>query len=326
MCLIAAALVWSSAPARRGAAPLATSRPSPRIPAATATAATATPTGSTGTGPRGLQGATPGPLDLAPPLLTLRRPFAGEGLGLKAAPSYPYGTTGGGAYILHHGLDFGNPQGSPVRAIADGEVVFAGLDSDGEVYGASNEPFPEGFYGRLVVIRHPLRLGDQPLYSLYGHLSRLRVARRQRVKAGDAIGEVGMAGIALGPHLHLEIRDRAQDYGHTYNPDLFLAPLAGEGLIVGRLSDPAGKAMPKVAVNLFKLDDKGKAGWWTATATYPDGPVRPLPALSENFVLSDLPAGSYRVVANAGGGPIQADVTVVAGKASGVELRRRVKP
>lgn len=33
------------------------------------------------------------------------RPFAGDGLGLKAAPSYPYGTTGGGAYILHHGLN-----------------------------------------------------------------------------------------------------------------------------------------------------------------------------------------------------------------------------
>ncbi len=254
------------------------------------------------------------------------RPFAGDGLGLKAAPSYPYGTTGGGAYILHHGLDFGNPQGSPVRAVAAGEVVFAGIDSDGEVYGASNEPFPEGFYGRLVVIRHPLLLDDQPLYSLYGHLSRLRVARRQHVKAGDAIGAVGMAGIALGPHLHLEIRDHAQDYGRTYNPDLFLAPLAGEGLIVGRVSDPAGKAMPKVAVNLFKLDDKGKAGWWTATATYPDGPVRPLPNLSENFVLSDLPAGRYRVVANAGGGPIQADVTVLAGKASGVELRRKVSP
>ncbi|HRA21617.1 MAG TPA: M23 family metallopeptidase, partial [Anaerolineae bacterium] len=243
MCLIAAALVWSSAPARRGAAPLATAQPSPRIPAAATTAATPTPTVPTGL--RRLQGATPGPISLAAPLLTMGRPFAGDGLGLKAAPSYPYGTTGGGAYILHHGLDFGNPQGSPVRAVAAGEVVFAGIDSDGEVYGASNEPFPEGFYGRLVVIRHPLLLDGQPLYSLYGHLSRLRVARRQHVKAGDAIGAVGMAGIALGPHLHLEIRDHAQDYGRTYNPDLFLTPLAGEGLIVGRVSDPAGKAMPK---------------------------------------------------------------------------------
>ena len=38
------------------------------------------------------------------------------------------------------------------------------------------------------------------------------------------------------------------------------------------------------------------------------------------------PLRRYRVVANAGGGPIQADVTVVAGKASGVELRRKVSP
>lgn len=321
MCLVAAALVWPSAPPRRLAEEAATIRPTATAPAATATSARPKASAQ----PR-LAGAAPGPISLAGPLLSLRRPFAGEGLGLKAAPSYPYGTTGGGAYILHHGLDFGNPFGTPVRAVADGEVVFAGVDSDGEVYGASNEPFPEGFYGRLVVLRHAPRPGEEPLYSLYGHLSRLRVARRQRVAAGDTIGEVGMAGIALGPHLHLEIRDAAKDYGRTYNPDLFLAPLPGEGLIVGRVSDPAGKALPKVAVNLFKLDAKGKAAWWTATATYPDRAVRPHPELDENFVLSDLPPGSYRVVANAGGGPLQADVVVVAGKASGVELRRRVAP
>ncbi|MBK7779794.1 MAG: hypothetical protein IPJ58_03205 [Ardenticatenia bacterium] len=43
MCLIAAALVWSSAPARRGAEPPATAQPSPRMPAASATAGTPTP-------------------------------------------------------------------------------------------------------------------------------------------------------------------------------------------------------------------------------------------------------------------------------------------
>jgi len=317
MCLIAATLVWTSR--REPAAPTATATPPASAPKASATASATPPTGL----PR-LPDGTPGVLDLPAPLLSYGRPFAGAGLSLEAAPSYPYGTTGGGAYILHHGLDFGNPFGTPVRAVAAGEVVFAGVDTAGDVFGATNERFPKGFYGRLVVLRHDVGLAGQPLYSLYGHLSRLRVARRQRVGAGAVIGEVGMAGIALGPHLHLEVRDDARDYGHTYNPDLFLKPLPGTGHIVGRLSDPAGKSLPKVAVNLFKLDVKGGAGWWTASATYPTGPVRSLPGLSENFVFSDLPVGRYRVVANAGGGPIQQDLEVVAEKASGLVLRRRL--
>lgn len=316
--MIAATLVWSS---RRGPVePTALATPTALAPKATTTATATTPAGLPS-----LPEGTPGILDLSAPLLAFGRPFAGAGLSLEAAPSYPYGTTGGGAYILHHGLDFGNPFGTPVRAVAPGEVVFAGVDTAGDVFGATNERFPKGFYGRLVVLRHDASLAGRPLYSLYGHLSRLRVARRQRVEAGAVIGEVGMAGIALGPHLHLEIRDEARDYGHTYNPDLFLAPLPGTGHIVGRMSDPAGKAMTKVAVNLFKLDAKGAAGWWTASATYPEGPVRSLPGLRENFVFSDLPAGRYRVVANAGGGPIQQDLEVVAGKATGLTLRRRLR-
>lgn len=266
----------------------------------------------------------PGTLGARPPLLSLARPFTGADLNLRASPSYLYGTTGGGEYLLHHGLDIGNPLGSRVTALADGEVIFAGEDKTGAPFGPRQGSFPEGFFGRLVVIRHRVRSLEDPLYSLYGHLGRSLVKRRQPVRHGQVIGEVGMAGIALGPHLHLEIRSAAQDYDQTYNPYLFLKPLSGEGLIIGRVSNPAGQPIAKVPVNVFKLDAKGAADWWMATTTYPDGPVRPYPALNENFVMPDLPAGRYRLVAQAGGGPLQAELDVSAGAATTIELRRTI--
>jgi len=259
-----------------------------------------------------------------PPLLSLDRPFVDAGLVQRASPNYLYGTTGGGAYLLHHGLDFGNPFGSRVTAVAGGEVIFSGEDRTGDAFGPRKGSFPEGFYGRLVVIRHRIPGSDRPLYSLYGHLHRSLVRRRQAVRQGQPIGEVGMAGIALGPHLHLELRDAAADYERTFNPYLFLRPLPDEGLIIGRVSDPAGKAIAKAPVNLFRLGDKGAAEWWMATATYVEGPVRPYPGLEENFVFPDLAPGRYRLVAQAGGGPMETELVVAAGKATTIELRRAI--
>ena len=44
------------------------------------------------------------------------------------------------------------------------------------------------------------------VYLLYGHLSQVSVATGQRVAPGDLVGAVGMTGIAIGPHLHVEMR------------------------------------------------------------------------------------------------------------------------
>ena len=41
--------------------------------------------------------------------------------------------------------------------------------------------------------------------SLYAHLNKFNVKRRQKVKRGDIIGYVGSTGRSVGPHLHYEI-------------------------------------------------------------------------------------------------------------------------
>ncbi len=284
--------------------------------AATATARavpTATPTAALSAAP----GAAGVPLSPPPPYFTFRRSFDSSHE-TRASRFYPYGTTGGGAYLLHHGVDIGNAQGTPVLAVGDGEVVFAGEDVGAERWG----PQPD-FYGRLVAIRHPADPGGEPLYSLYGHLSEVKVQPGQQVRAGDVIGLVGMAGIALGPHLHLEFRVGADphDYEHTRNPELFLRPLRGQGTIVGQVQGADGKPLRDVVVGLYAVGADGKEQWVGQTTTYPGQHVNADPNFGENFLFADTPAGRYVVGANVGGRRLAAPVEVTDGGVVGVALR-----
>lgn len=88
----------------------------------------------------------------------------------------------------HHGVDYGAPTGTRVKATGDGAIDFAGNQVG---------------YGNVVTIRHP---GER--VTVYGHLSRFAsgITRGRRVAQGDVIGYVGASGIATGPHLHYEFR------------------------------------------------------------------------------------------------------------------------
>lgn len=91
---------------------------------------------------------------------------------------------------FHYGVDWGAPAGTPVHAVADGAVTFAGWDYSG--YGG----------GWHVIIDH----GDG-LTSHYLHMrDRPTLNVGQRVRAGQQIGVVGDTGISRGSHLHLEIK------------------------------------------------------------------------------------------------------------------------
>jgi peptidoglycan hydrolase-like protein with peptidoglycan-binding domain len=133
-----------------------------------------------GLGDDGLAGAgTIGALRRPPPrsLLDFAYPISapiGDGFG-------PRGN------MMHTGLDFPAPSGTPVLAAGHGCVASAGYDAGG--------------YGNLVVIQH--RAG---MTSWYAHLSRISVRPGECVVAGNRIGRVGATGHATGPHLHFELR------------------------------------------------------------------------------------------------------------------------
>ncbi|MBI2339785.1 MAG: M23 family metallopeptidase [Deltaproteobacteria bacterium] len=93
----------------------------------------------------------------------------------------PYGR----GYQMHYGLDIASPTGSPVRAPADGEVIFAEAHAG---------------YGRMILIDH-----GYGVTTLYGHASQLFVKEGDKIKRGDIIAAVGSTGSSTGPHLHYEV-------------------------------------------------------------------------------------------------------------------------
>lgn len=113
---------------------------------------------------------------------TLMWPCDGEVIseyGMETHPRF-------GTIIKNNGIDIRTTPGSKVRAVASGEVSFAG---------------PLTGFGNCIIIGH----GDG-FYTLYGHLESLLVSKGYRVGEGHAIGYIGETSTPEGAVLHFEIR------------------------------------------------------------------------------------------------------------------------
>ncbi|MBC7263430.1 MAG: peptidoglycan DD-metalloendopeptidase family protein [Chloroflexi bacterium] len=226
---------------------------------------------------------------------------------------YPYGSTAGGELPVHHGVEFVNPTGTPVLAVADATVVWAG---DDHIIGFGPR---RDFYGTLVVLEHHQRYNGQRLLTLYGHLSRVLVERGQVVRRGEVIGEVGMTGVAMGPHLHFEVRVGRDDYASTRNPELWLEPYPGRGVIAGRLVDGDGNPIPQARIVIRSAgagDD-----YWREIWTYASDGINPDDEWGENFALGDVPAGLYIIEVKSADGTATQRVGVTGGKISFVNIQ-----
>ena len=101
-----------------------------------------------------------------------------SGFGMRRHPILGYSR-------LHAGIDFGAAYGSPIYAVSDGTVAFAGW---------------HGGHGNYVKLAHGGGFGTG-----YGHMSRIAVSPGSHVQAGQVIGYVGSTGVSTGPHLHYEL-------------------------------------------------------------------------------------------------------------------------
>jgi len=234
--------------------------------------------------------------------------------------TYRYGSTMGGNFQQHQGVEFNNPDGTPVHAIGDGIVVFAGPAEQGS---------------NTVAIRHDRKLKadgkEYFVYSTYYHNRALRVTAGQRVKAGDVIAEVGNTGRATNDHLHLEVHaspvdstplivDPNERYPHyTVNPELWIAPLPGTGVVAGQVWDASGKPVPQAHVFGLSKGEPQETPYSFAE-TYGEH-NHPDPAYGEHFAVGDVPPGDYTVSVTLNGRLLSQRVRVLAHEVTWVVFR-----
>ncbi|MCB9662787.1 MAG: peptidoglycan DD-metalloendopeptidase family protein [Alphaproteobacteria bacterium] len=134
-------------------------------------------------------------------------PHAQPGRGvLDMTGTWTLGTPG------HRGWDWRLPVGTPLRAMADGVVVFAGVV----------RPFHCAVLGRTVddqrtlVLQH--REQDQVYNVIFDHLEQVDVTVGRPVRRGDVVARSGNSGCSTGPHLHLEVGREIGDRRVSVDP------------------------------------------------------------------------------------------------------------
>lgn len=135
----------------------------------------------------------------------------------------------------HSGYDWPMPTGTPLQAVADGQVIAAGADP----------PFFCPTLGRnvsgqlFVEIKHPM-VSDEEFSSVFVHLSAIDVTLGQTVSQGQQVGLSGNTGCSTEPHLHFQV----WRFTHTNNGrSVLVDPYGWEG--TGRdpwALDPSGAA------------------------------------------------------------------------------------
>jgi murein DD-endopeptidase MepM/ murein hydrolase activator NlpD len=113
---------------------------------------------------------------------------------------------------MHNGIDYAVPEGTNVRSIQGGRVVFAGN---------------RGGYGKTVEIEHP-----DGTRTRYAHLKEFSVQQGEEVTAGRNIALSGSTGRSTGPHLHVETETLDERTGayRKINPETYMENLRARHL------------------------------------------------------------------------------------------------
>ena len=214
------------------------------------------------------------------------RPIAADNVNWPLA-EYRYGGVFFAPNIVHTGVDIDAEEGTQILAAGPGTVVSADWGLYTEAPGNRSDP-----YGQAVVLRHDFGYKGQTLYTVYAHMSKIIAIVGQHVETGDVLGLIGDTGATTGPHLHFEVRLGANTFYRTYNPELWMAPPQGWGVLVGRLTDEDGKLLHQFLVEVRLMPSEVPL---RKVFTYAEGPVNSDDYYQENLVLSDLPAGLYKI-------------------------------
>ncbi|MFT3891611.1 MAG: M23 family metallopeptidase [Anaerolineales bacterium] len=235
------------------------------------------------------------------------RPISADHVNWPLA-DYRYGGVFFAPNIVHTGVDIDAEMGAPILAAGPGTVIQADWGLYTEAPGNENDP-----YGQAVVIKHDFGYKDLPIFTIYAHMSKIIAYEGQHVETGDVIGLVGETGATTGPHLHFEVRWGENTFYRTFNPELWTAPPQGWGILVGRLTDEKGDLLNMYPVEVRPMPSEVPL---RTVRTYAGGVVNPDPYYQENLVLSDLPAGLYKVLLNYKGKDQQFWINIYPGQVS----------
>ncbi|MFN8381975.1 MAG: M23 family metallopeptidase [Anaerolineales bacterium] len=227
---------------------------------------------------------------------------------LTIARSYSYGSTENGKRDPHRGVDLESKEGEPVYAPAVGTVIFAGRDHD-RVY----TPWDD-YYGNLIVLQH-----EDGLFTLYGHLSQINVSVGTQVNIGDVMGAVGHTGVAIGSHLHFEVRigGNGTDFYSTENPELWLPLVEGMGGIAFKIDAGNAPKLQRQLVLYRYVPGKNKIAKKYYFSSYP----KSFEHNNEDWAINGLPPGRYRIAFGDSGNLYERIVNVEVGKLTQVVVK-----
>ena len=196
--------------------------------------------------------------------------------------------------VVHTGIDIPGDIGTPILAAGEGKVVYAGQG----IYRGGENVYDDP-YGKAIVIQHSFSYQGEPLYTLYAHLDEILVIEEQEVKAGEKIGYMGNTGKTTGPHLHFEVRLGKNEYFSTRNPDLWISPPQGWGVLIGQILTYEGRQHEQQVVYVYRseedLDNNEPNNHLWIAKSYQYEPINSDPYYKENLTVSNIPAGTYLI-------------------------------
>jgi murein DD-endopeptidase MepM/ murein hydrolase activator NlpD len=126
----------------------------------------------------------------------------------------------------HIGLDVNAPAGTPIRALADGPVIYVGTDS----------PLTGGWGGHIIQ-----KIGFQGSSHLlvYAHLGYINARCGEHLKKGDGIADIGTPAENgyWFPHVHLQLFGNPKDVHGAHDWEMFSKGADGYTTIEYRSAD-----------------------------------------------------------------------------------------